>query len=143
MVEMAQALVVPWMRRRNGIATKDEVVERMQRVAVNSECVEPFLALVSDLAGDLGEFLEQPMAGVFCSDRWIAAEFKAVIACCRSFFVNRDVYYPIDQLVRLVLREFAKDWQALSESFVLQALTCCDAFHVRIDASGKRIVRLS
>ena len=83
------------------------------------------------------------MTGVFCCDRWIAAEFKQVIACGYHYFVNVDAYYRVEELVSLVLRELSKSWLALTESFVVQAFSCCDHFHLRMDAFGKRIIRLS
>lgn len=143
MSEIVHALVIPWMRRRNGLATKEEIVERLQRIAVDSRLVEPFFAFLDDLSADVGDFLEQPMTGVFCCDRWIAAEFKQVIACGYHYFVNVDAYYRVEELVSLVLRELSKSWLALTESFVVQAFSCCDHFHLRMDAFGKRIIRLS
>ncbi|MDP1834597.1 MAG: hypothetical protein Q8K75_01595 [Chlamydiales bacterium] len=139
--EAIDAFVKPWMRQREGIATRSELLERLERIATPNELTKPFIALLNDLFGDLELFLET-ISGVFCADSWIAEQCDQVIQCTCSYFYNKNVWYDADHLVRLVQTELAKDWLDLSDCFVIKVLSCSKGFRVRKSHSG-RVVQLA
>lgn len=140
LTEVLNAFVVPWMRRRGGVATESEMVEHLEKASYPSKSLKPFLSLIKDVYGRLDLFLES-ISGVFCSDHWIAEETYRVIQCVYSYFYRKDVWYELKHLTQLVQNELAKQWICVGSEFVKRILSACSLFRVRITSAG-RIVHL-
>ncbi len=141
--EVMSACVLPWMRRREGLATEKELQERLQRVAIDPTMVLPLLKLAGDLGCGLTHLVPQPLPGLFCADQFIARDVTLIVRLVRSYFYQPDVYYPVTQLTKLVMADLAKQWMDYPQSILEQLLARCPLFLRRRHASGCQILRLA
>lgn len=143
MSEALEAFIAPWVIRRGGVSTEAEVSERLHRAARDEMLAQPFLLLVKKLYGGLQTFLQPMVHDLYCSECWMAREVALIVECVRGYFYRFDVFYPYQQLIDLVRREMSRQWFDPPELLLEKILILCPQFHVRMDASFGRIVRLA
>ncbi len=145
--ESMEALVSPWIRRRGGIVTKSEILERLNRVTLGPQPVIPFLSCMKSIYSEDECLFERlylsPTPGIYCADAYTKDIIQQSLKCAKSYFYQKNLVYPIGQLSQLVLKDLAKQWIQPSEEVLHKALSLCSIFHVRKDLSHKLIVRLA
>ncbi len=118
----------PWMAKRLGLATKGELLERLERVAVGAETVEAILAFLS-VGSNLFQELLFPIStdhyAVDCATRSQALHLEKVAT---SYFYRAGICYPLEELVQLVERECARDWEGFPSGFAAKAIRNSDKF---------------
>ncbi len=145
--EAIAAFVRPWMLRRQGIASRADVLERLQRVTSQEALVQPFLSWANDVFADgnsvLDGLLLQPVEGLFCADEATSHLVTNVLQCIRSYFYNSGVVYPLSQLCHLVQRELACYWISPDSTQVTKIIELCSWLRMRKGPNGVRFVSLS
>ncbi|MGA8163946.1 MAG: DNA-directed RNA polymerase subunit alpha C-terminal domain-containing protein [Waddliaceae bacterium] len=144
---LAGVFVIPWIRARNGLATKEELVERLQQVSSSDEEIGSYLSFFSyvyyNQSFPLADFLFRSEENVFCCDPHVGELYDRLVTKALTYFYQPSVSYSLLELTLWLLRDFARDWVDLSDAFVQLALRCSSKFRVRKGASGKLEVRLS
>lgn len=124
--EVATELLRPWIRRRNGIATQDEVLERLERVCVGPSISKNFLELFSALYFEgnfpFASFLATPEAKIYCDSESSSKAFQDIVKKAKTYFYKEGIFYNFDHLVSLLSREFAVEWTGFSEGFIEKVL---------------------
>lgn len=130
----------PWVQNRLGLATRSELLERMNRISEIPEVAVNVLSFFGEIyyKNDfpIGEYLYLVDKDLFCSDLSTVQTFERVILKARSYFYRRDVIYPLDDLVSLLEREFAASWQGFRNGFIEKVLRLSHQFHVKKAISG-------
>ncbi len=147
---LTSVFVIPWMRTRNGLASKEELVERLQQVAFSEEDIFSYLSFFSKVYYN-GKFplaqclfkSEESGENVFCCDAHVANLYDLIITKALTYFYQPTVSYSLLELMRWILSDFARDWVGFSEEFVQLALRRSSRFRVRKGFSGELEVRLS
>lgn len=131
-LELTAVFLRPWMNKRFGIARKEELHERLERI---SEC--PSLALKAfRFFGDHLFLLEEAEPGIFCSQASVAKDYRSVIKKALTYFYNQTISYTLSELANYLKREFAKDWIGFPEGFIEKVLRLTTCFRVRKQATG-------
>lgn len=144
---LTSVFVIPWMRTRHGLASKEELVERLQQVAFSEEDIFSYLSFFSKVYHNekfpLAQCLFQSEDNVFCCDAHVANLYDLIITKALTYFYQPTVSYSLLELMRWILRDFARDWVGFSEEFVQLVLRRSSRFRVRKGFSGELEVRLS
>jgi hypothetical protein len=141
MSEIAAAVLKPWMRSRLGFATAAELLERLECLSGQFNAVVKSLRLFSDLYFNktfpFAANLYEVCPGVFSIDLWHKEIFHRITTKASSYFYKSSTYYPLDELVRWINRELAKEWEGFPEGYVEKVLSVSSNFHLRKAGNGK------
>jgi hypothetical protein len=125
--ELMAVFVRPWMVKRKGLATRDEVIERLEKKAYEPQLVEPAIQFFEEVF-ELNLGLEEVEKGLYVDD---GEAFREVVACARSYFRPAIKSYLLSHLISLVEREMARAWQGYEEGFVEKVLCLSSQFSLR------------
>ncbi|MCE5317617.1 MAG: hypothetical protein LLG04_09725 [Parachlamydia sp.] len=137
------AFVRPWICGRKGLATEDEVMERLEKRSLDARHVEPFLRLLREVGSPLTACLSEVDQGVYAADDWQADAFRQIVACAFSYFRGKGQAFLLSHLVSLVEREKALFWQGYSDGFVEKTLRLSSQFRVRKGETGRLAINLA
>lgn len=145
--KIMQAFVLPWMLNRQGVATQEEIVERLERVSLQPEETHLYLNFFSKNFTE-GKFpfsshLPQTEREVYCTDKGVAAAFRDIIEVALSYFYKPEISYSFRELINLLGREFAKDWKEYTEEFMSACLKRSSSFRTLREPSGKLMIVLA
>lgn len=141
------AFIKPWMTRRWGMTTRQEIVERLQRLADKPEIVEStldffcFVYFANQFA--LDDWLINKGDGLYFVDSNTQERYEAVIEKAKTYFYKSGVHYGLFELVQLLAKEFARDWVDHSDEFIEKCLRMSTNFRVRKGENSRIIVRLA
>ncbi len=119
--------VKPWIVGRLGLATHEELLERLERVSTYPEETKAILAYFSRRFS-LGRYLEEPAKGFYAVG--VAEQYQEVVSLAQSYFYQKEIIYPLEELVTLLEREFARLWQGHQEGFVRKVLRFAPDFMI-------------
>lgn len=138
--EIAEVLVRPWIEQRKGLATWEEVEERLESISVVPHYTRKVLNFLGQVYyGGKMPFHEALIAlddNAVTARSDTAAEFHKVIQTAHSYYYLPTLHYPLSTLVSLVEREEARNWQGFPEGFVEKAIRLASSFHCRRDTTG-------
>jgi len=140
MKKVTEVYILPWIRRRQGFATQQEIIERIQRVSVLSQGAQSaFLFFTEVYFGGrfpLSDFLLQNDEDLFFADQAGLDAFNDVVMKAKTYFYKSGLSYALVELVTLLAREFALSWQDFPEGFIEKCLRSCSYFSVRKGEKG-------
>ncbi len=141
--QIARAFFQPWMRRRQGLATQQELLDRLLAVSENTEESEAVLRLLNKFYGS-GTFLpaaDLPRVGrdLYCVDGDAASRYKTIVIKAQSYFYTFGITYPFSELISLLNREFGVAWVGFPEGCVEKTLRLSPLFRVR---KGRRALAI-
>lgn len=145
--QLATVFVKPWVRGRLGLATLDEIRERLERVSLAPEAARKALPFFSDVYYDalfpFKDNLFEVESDIYAADEWTARAYGVVVEQARTYFYKQGIHYPFLQLVQLLKREFARSWTGFAEGFIEKALRLSGEFSVHKGRGGSLEVRLN
>lgn len=135
---MASAFLKPWIQGRKGLATENEVVERLEKRFIEPRLVEPFLRLLSQALGNtaFAACLWLADQQVYTAERWQAEAFRKICGCAATYFKSSGQKFLFSHLLSLVERELARDWLGYPEGFIAKSLRLSASFSIRKDETG-------
>ncbi|HEY4832581.1 MAG TPA: DNA-directed RNA polymerase subunit alpha C-terminal domain-containing protein, partial [Waddliaceae bacterium] len=141
------AFVMPWLRSRFGIATENEITERLHALADDPQMASKAIEFIRDVyyrsQFPLNEYLYQVDPKIFCSSENEATAYREVIQTAFSYFYKPSVFYHLPQLTNLISRDFAKSWKNHSQGFIVAVLRRAPSIRVRKGFTGQLEVRLA
>lgn len=147
MGRVVSAFIKPWLKRRFGLATSQEMVERLQRLADRPEIVvltlDFFSALYFDGKFVFGDWFIGSSEQIFFSDEETKRRYDVVIGKAKTYFYKCGLHYGLSELIQLIARECAKEWFDYSEEFIEKCLRLSKNFRVRKGEHSRLIVRLA
>ena len=146
-LQVCEVFIKPWMRRRHGLATLEELEERLERLGTISMEAVNALTFFSDLffAGEfvLTSFLYPLEKGIFCSDPWVRENYADIVHRACSYFYWPQTAYPLDQLVGYIEKELGGSWQGFPDGFINKILRMSPLFRVSKGKAGFLEIRLA
>ncbi|KIC76493.1 hypothetical protein DB41_FX00020 [Neochlamydia sp. TUME1] len=131
----------PWIRRRGGIATRHELIERMQRISANKAMgisVVNFLQThFFDSKDCLSLFLQEIEEEIYACDHHSIQEYGEIISKALSYFYKPSIYYRLTELITWVEKELAKAWIGYHEGYVEKIIRLSPTFDIVRGASGQ------
>jgi len=106
--------VVPWIEVRGGIATRDEIEERLERTCCSSKSFTQTLIVLEE--------------NLFASDAETAKRYHSLISRAKTYFYHPNSCYPLNQLISWLEREYAKEWKSCPQSFIEKCLSSSQCF---------------
>lgn len=138
---LAACFLLPWMRSRLGVATKQEIRERLIRISEDQKQAEQVIHFMESVLNEA--FLISIHDSLYASDPQTASEFCQVLTHAVSYFYKSDAKFTLKQLISWIERDFAKQWTAFPEGFVEKVLRNATEFLVRKDEKGQLLVYLA
>ncbi len=133
--------VVPWMRQRFSLASKEEVIERLIRVSETSDHADKIVSFLSEVASP---FELTPLSeGVFTVDQFSRDKIYEIEAIAKTYFYKEWVVYPLKTLTRFILAELCSRFIYATEEEVNASLKYCPLFRVRRNREQILICHLS
>lgn len=140
MKKVAEAYILPWMRRRQGFATQQEILERIQRVSFVPQQAQLVFLFFTEMYFEgcfpFSDFLLQNDGDLFFVDEVSLDAFNAVVAKAKTYFYKGGLSYTLAELNGMLMREFALNWQAFPEGFIEKCLRSTSRFSVRKAENG-------
>jgi hypothetical protein len=141
------AFVMPWLRNRFGLATENEIAERLHIMSDDpqktTKAINFFKEVYYHSQFPLNEYLYQVDPQIFCSNENDALAYREVTQEALSYFYKSSVFYHLSQLTKLIFQDFAKAWKNYSEGFIIAVLRRSPRFRVRKGFAGILEVRLA
>lgn len=132
--DIAVAFIHPWMRRRMGIATEHEILERLERLSTQPSMTKKILSFIRDTYFQeqfpLRDSLMEGAPGVYCVDSYTHQLYSQLIKRAHSYFGSLQHEYALDDLSIYLEREFSRLWQGFPEGFVAKVLRMTPSFSV-------------
>lgn len=113
--EIEAVVVRPWILQREGVATEDEVAERLQRCSEEPKKAQASLIFLKTFfpgSFPLHLVVEQ---GLIFADVESWSRFKKVEQSALSYLWNFTAEIPVDQLYMWLFKDFAKSWISLPQ----------------------------
>lgn len=124
--------IKPWVKQRHGFATHEELLERMQRISTNSHVCSSVLKVLQSVCFEtivfFNLFLKEIDQGLYCSDNISAQNYSSIVNKALTYFYKPLIYYSLNDLVRLLEREFARSWMGFSEGTIEKVLRLSPTF---------------
>src|SRR5262249_23768506 len=118
--ELIEAFIRRWIDRRGGLATRSELIERLEKRSLPSETVEKMVRFLEKVLGKqlFNLFLTEVEENLYTSSPVLAHDFNSIVACAKSYFLKPNQVFLLEHLVALIEREKAAFWQGFEEGFV-------------------------
>lgn len=145
LAEVTDVFVKPWIRRRGGLANKEQIAERAQNVAADVPSGKNALRCLSELFLE-GNFpfaqqLIELEPGLYCADYSVKKRVQSLALRVQSYFYKRGLSYPVHDLIGWIAREQAAQWDQDPEAFILRYLELSSQYRLRKRADGERWLR--
>ena len=102
--------------------SKDEILERMERLSEDSEIALKAIEFLSDVyfggAFLLSNLLPCVDEDLFCDFDWRRQDYVRVLDLTMTYFYKPTVRYVLQDLTSKIEREFARTWIGFPEGFV-------------------------
>lgn len=145
--EIVQVLIKPWMRKREGLASTSELMERFERISKDPSITHSVLQFISDVFLDeqcvLSPYLEEVARKVYGVDTNTTMAYQKLIQKVLTYFYNPSTRYSLSELVAMLQQEFAKDWDGLPEIFIRKALSFSSFFYIYRNDLGQLMIQVS
>ncbi len=133
--ELFLAFLTPWMRRRQGMSTSSELIERMVKVCSDGSSAKKAFHFFQDVYWNgnapFNEYFITVERDVFCCDEGVAERYKRVLTIAKSFFYSLRTTYPLDELKEYLLRDLVKQWDDTDPDFIERVLRLSPCFMLR------------
>lgn len=147
MGKVVEAFIKPWLLRRLGFATKEELVERLLRASNTPGMVSYSLDFFSSVffygRFPLEDYLSHIPEGVFFASVSHSRRYEQVVDKAMSYFYKDGAHYSLNELTTLLMREFAMSWEHFSPEFIKKVLRFSSKFRVRKAERGILRVKLA
>lgn len=145
--KIVDVFVRPWIRNRMGMATKLEILERLQKVsddpAITNQVFDFLCVVNGNNQFPLNPFLHQVDDNLYCADASAAETYRLILQVAHSYFYKSSICYTLPHLVQLIARELACCWQGVSIGFMEKSLRQSSHFHVRKQSDSGLMVSLA
>lgn len=141
--KIVNVFLKPWISRRLGIATKSEIMERLQKVSENPKLTLSIMEFLESTDNSVYTHLNKVDDRLFCSDDYSAINYSLILEVAHSYLYNSEVCYNLPHLVRLITHEFARNWQGFNEGFVEKVLRRSSHFLIRKQKDNSLIIGLA
>lgn len=126
--EIESAFIKPWVSARLGIASKEEVEERILRKAQESDLKK--WHFIASLVPEIN------IPELFYSTPQVEADYLILEKAVRSYFWNDSATYPLNDLYRLASEKLSHSFRAIEFEKMLRFLETSPAFSlVKEDSS--------
>lgn len=130
--EVVEVFLKPWMVNRFGFSTKNDLLERLERLSVKKGVFQKAHAFFSDVfymgQSPLERMMGKKEGELFFAHGSALKDFQMVMAAIDPYFYKKGVCYPVFQLVEYVEKELSRDWKGFKAGFVKKVIFSCDAF---------------
>lgn len=124
----------PWIRQRGGLATKEELQERMQRISVQpsigGQVVRFFESQFFENRSLFPQFLPHLDEEIFFSDLFQLQNYRSVVNQAMSYFYHPAVFYSLEQLISFLEKEFSRSWIGFPDGYIEKVLRHSFSFNV-------------
>jgi len=145
MREIIDAFIKPWMLRRGGLATANEITERLKKVSSTQKWFAPgfyfFNHLYFEENSCFEHFLIKLEPGLFCVNHQLAQMYQNVISKSHSYFYQASSRYLMEHFVTLLEKEYLKEGENFSRSLMEKILRFSTKFCVRKGISKQLEIR--
>lgn len=145
--QISKIFIIPWIERRGGLATQNEIEERLLRISARPDKTEHVFHFFSHLYyQDLFPFttlINEVEDGLFCSGAAASNAYQRICEVAESYFYRRELSYPLDELTRFIVRECALDWESFPEGMIEKTLRLSPRFRIVRCAQGFINLKLS
>jgi hypothetical protein len=147
MDKIVKAFVLPWIRGRLGLATKDELLDRLTMVSENTKTVKSILELLKDLFWRESTFILDPFLfkledDLYCSDQFVKDLYQEVLALTKSYFYSPYNAYSIVEIVRFLQRDLVRQWKLVPVATLEKILILSPVFYNYKDSKGILQIKL-
>lgn len=145
--KIVNVFIKPWVRRRQGFATEQEIQERIRQIAVQPGKVSLILNFLSSIYFEgqfpLREHFFINNDTLFFADQNTQRFYSQFITKTLSYFYKENISYSLSEITAYLTREYAKSWEVFPENFIEKALRQSSHFSVRKAQSKQLIVKLA
>lgn len=135
---IVETWVKPWLHRRGGVAHGAEIEEFLVLKSLDPGIAEKALKLFGPMHDSLVE-----IEGIFALSPAVAKEYELIFQKIKSYFVNPKACYQLCELVNLVAKEFALEWNSVTEAQIQRALNLSCAYKIFRASNGTWLIHLS
>ncbi len=142
---IAETFIIPWMRGRLGVATRYEIMDRLEQIGINPYEFHKMIRFITETYAKnsflFRGFIPEIGEGLYCVSRHVYDEFIAVEKAGAEYFYSPGVAYYLDELIDRLSRESAKKWKIFSPEFIEKVLRTSKKFSLQKNSDHQIIVR--
>lgn len=129
--KVVEVFFKPWVQGRLGLASKNELSERWERVGDNLNFARSALQLFESIYGEVEIFSQQLYmidAGLYTDCQQTALDYQEVVDLAETYLISSSPEYHLDHLVALMTSEFSLSWKSFHEGFIRKSLVLSPKF---------------
>lgn len=138
--KICQLFLMPWIYSRQGIATEEELLERIERHSESPQEMKKIWKLITETyykgQDPLVSHFPLVERKLYAADERKREAFEKVVIQAKSYFYSAASFYPLKELVSLMIREKSAGWEAMPAQFIEKVLRYSSTFRVRKEAAG-------
>jgi hypothetical protein len=140
--EIGQVFVRPWIFSRSGVASIDEIEERLERVALDRSSARASLKFLWDHYKKGPFYFTLPNEnGLYFSDAESWGRFKMIERAALSYFWSQDAEIPYSDLFHFLAKDFAARWEALQEKDFKKVISFSREFQRKRSQEGCLLIK--
>jgi len=143
---ITKEFVIPWMNQRHGIASKEEILERIERVAKDPDETHLTLRFLEDqFTGQkfsFSSFLFESESDIYCSNESTLIAYREITVAAQSYFYQPHLRYSLDQLLYFLEKDFSRKWKDYCKELIENVLKRSSRFMIIKNKLGNREIRL-
>jgi hypothetical protein len=117
---------IPWIRGREGLATTDELMERIYQISDDEGVAHKLFSLFSDLffegAFPLSAHLIPLDRNLWGSDPFVLNHYQSCMKIARTYFYKKNSRYKMGELIFWIQREALNEGEVFEEKFIERSL---------------------
>ncbi len=146
MQQITHAFLAPWIQRRGGIASQEELIERLENVSLQNTYVRPCLHLFDQIFSPhlsvLATHLIHLGDSIYTADEQGRNSYFRLLKQLKSYFYKPNITYCFSHLVQLMQRESALKWEELDVKLLKKICRLNPGFYLEKDSCGEQMVSL-
>lgn len=137
--QFTDVFIIPWIEKRGGLSSKEELIERMERISESPTLFLNIHSFLSKLFYEDDFILKKLLSynkDIYFSREIILNYYYVLIEKAYKYFYCPTAEYPFLQFIKLLFEDFAKEWHRwhyhqFSFKFIKNSLELSPEFRIR------------
>ncbi len=141
--KVAEVFLKPWIQGRLGLASKNELSERWERIGDNLNFARAALQLFEFIYGEEEIFSQQLYmidSALYTNCQQTAQDYQEVVDLAETYMTSSSPEFNLEHLVSLMSSEFALIWRSFPEGFICKAIQLSPKFLIFRDLYSNTLV---
>lgn len=145
--QVCDAFLMPWMRRRGGIASEEELLERLENVSQREILIRPLMTLFQRMFSPQQPLLTGQLIlidpEIYADTSLTKLRYQQIQKQVKTYFYQNGIVYELEHLIALLHREQAQKGLEFDEVLFRRLVILDGAYYLEKRVSGQVIRKVN